>query len=165
MTELPSIPPCTEEFLQECAGGESIAQALDLRAMVAGRLREEARAVEDRAAFGILGREHQPLDAREANCTRTHRARLERDEERGADEALIAELGRASAQHQRFGVRGRIAPLDDAVAVRRKKCAVRRQEHRADRYFAPACGGLGFGKRQCYGFNVSHPGPEEFGQD
>ncbi len=55
---------------------------------------------------------------------------------------------------------GRVAPLDDAVAIRREKRTVLGQEHRADGHFAPLSRGLGFGKRQCYGFSVSHSGPE-----
>ena len=165
MTVLCSIPPCTEELLQERARSRSVAQALDPRPMMAGRLLEEARTVQDRAALGILCREHKPLDAREADCSGAHRAWFERDEERRPDQTLIAELGRTGPQHQRFGMCSGIVPFDDAVAVGRQKSALSRKQRRADRDFAPLCGGLGFGKRQCYGFSVSHPGPEEFGQD
>ena len=56
-----------------------------------------------------------------------HGAGLERDEERRPDQPLIAELGRARAHHQHFGMGGRIVPFQDAVAVRRQKRAIRRQ--------------------------------------
>jgi len=89
-----SMPPCTEEFLQERSRRRGVAQALDLGAMVAGRLRKETRAIEDRAALGILGRKHQTLDAGETDRAGAHRTRFERNEERRPDEPLIAELGR-----------------------------------------------------------------------
>jgi len=128
-------------------------------------LLEKARPIQDGAAFRILGRKHQPLDARQTDRAGAHRTRLERNEKRRTDEPLVGELGRTGAQHKCLGMRGRIAPLDDAVTVRRQKRSVRRQKHRADRHLAPLCRGLGFGERQCYGFRVNHPGPEEFGQD
>lgn len=133
--------------------------------MMARRLREKTRAMQNRTALGILGRKHQPFDARQTDRARTHRARLERDIERRSEKTFVAKFRCSRAQRQQLGMCGRVMPLHDAVALGSEQRAFPRQKHRTDRHFAPARGVLGFGKRQCYGFNVVHRGPEEFGQD
>lgn len=130
-----------------------------------GRLREKLRAMQDRAALWIVCREHQSFDARQADRAGAHRAGLERDVERRSRQPLIAELRGSGAQHELLGVRGRVPPLNNAIAVGGQHHAVAGQQHGTDRYFAASGSGLGFLERECYGFIVIHAGPEEFEKD
>ena len=130
-----------------------------------GRLREELRTMQDCSALRIFGGEHQPLHPCQTDRSGAHRARLKRDAERCSVQPLIAELRRSRAQDQLLGVRRRVLPLDDAIAVGSQDRAVARQQHGAHRHFATPASGLGFRKRECYGFIVIHAGPEEFEKD
>ena len=158
-------PPYTEEFLQEFPCGFRIASASDLWPVMAGRLREEARTVQDRAALGILRREHQPADTRQADRAGAHRARLERGVKCRARQSFIAEIRSARVQYQHLGVGCRIMPLDNTVAVGSDQRTVGRNKHRAHRHLAAFGCRLGFLERECYGFIVIHHGPKELGQD
>src|SRR6185295_6401517 len=150
------LSPRTEEFLQQRASGGAVAGAGDDGAMMTARLLEEARAVQDGAALGILRSEHETRHARQADSAGAHRAGFERNVQRRAQQPLIAEPGRACTQYQHFGMRGRIVPLDNSVAVGGQKRAFGRQQRCADRHLAAFCRGLGFQERQCYGCIVIH---------
>ena len=147
-----------EKFLQHQTRCLGIACAPNHRPVMAGRLLEEARTVQHRAAFGIVGREHQPGDARQAHRAGAHGTRFQRHEQRRAAQPFIGQFCRPRAQHQHFGMGGGVAALHNTVAVLGQQGAIGRQQHRPDRHFTPRPGRLGFCKRQCYGFRVSHRG-------
>jgi len=127
---------------------------------MAGRLFEEAGAVQHGAALRVVRREHQARNAGKAHRAGAHGARLQRDEKAGAKQPLVAELRGARAQHQHFGMRGGIAQLDNAVARGRQQGAVAGDKRRADRHLAARARALRFGKRECYGFVVMHANPK-----
>src|SRR5579864_8002081 len=101
-----SSPPLPEEAAQQLGPARLVDPAIDLRAVVAGRLLEEARAVLDGAALGIVGAEIEAADARERDRGGAHGAGLERDVEIALLEARPAALRRRVAQHQHLGMRG-----------------------------------------------------------
>ena len=85
-----------EEPPQQFAGARRVDAAIDLRAVMAGRLGEEARAVLDRAALGIAGAEIEPAQARERDRGGAHGAGLERDIEIAILEPRRAARGAAA---------------------------------------------------------------------
>ena len=105
-----------EELNQQGAGRFGADAAIDFRAMMAGRLLEEARAVFDRAHLLIRRAEIEPADAGEGNGGGAHGARLERDIEIAIGEPLAAELASGLADGQQFGMGGRVAVGERAVA-------------------------------------------------
>ncbi len=111
--------------------------------MVAGGLREEARAVLDRAALGVAGRPVETTDAGKRDRAGAHGAGLERDIEIAADEPFGAEFGRRLPDGEHFGMGRRIAIDDRAVAGDRDDGAAA-HERRADRRLA-GCGRLAGG--------------------
>src|SRR5260221_51126 len=115
----------------------------DLRAPMARGLVEEAGAVDDRAAFGIVSPEYQAAYASMADSAGAHGAGLEGHDQRQARQAIVAELGRGGAQGQDFGVGGRVMAGDRGVGGARHDLAGRRiDDHRADGRLAPGGGGL-----------------------
>src|SRR3712207_3449499 len=89
--------PLTEEGAEQVAALLRQHAAQHLRAGVAGRLLEEAGAVQDGAALRILRAEDEAADAGVADRARAHGAGLERHEEAEAGEAIVAELLRGAA--------------------------------------------------------------------
>src|SRR6266571_5580234 len=94
------LPPRPKKPAQELAGGAFGDAAVNLRAVVAGRLVEDARAVLDPAALCIVGGEIEPADPREPDRRGAHRARLQRDVEIAVSELLHPQLPGAFAQRQ-----------------------------------------------------------------
>src|SRR3546814_9562928 len=75
-----------------------------LRAVVAGRLLEDARAMVDAAALGIVGAVHQPAEPGKADRRRAHRTGLKRHVEIRLRQPLQAAVGdrkstRLNSQH------------------------------------------------------------------
>ena len=88
---------------------------------MAGRRREEAHAVVDRAALGVGRAVIEPADARERDRRRAHRAGLERDMQVAVGEPLGAELavrrrGSRAFRHARSD-RGRSSVRLPAAAI------------------------------------------------
>ncbi len=70
---------CREEIPQQRRGAALVDAAIDLGAVVAGGLAEDARALLDAAAFGVLGAEIEPADASKRDCLGAHRTGLQSD--------------------------------------------------------------------------------------
>src|SRR5260221_8386738 len=75
------LPPLLEEILQQRGRLALADSTINLGAVVAGRLREDARPVLDPAAFRIVGAEIDPAHPEQSDRRGAHRARLERDME------------------------------------------------------------------------------------
>jgi len=60
------------------AGRDSVTSARDDWTVMASRLFEEARTMQDGAAFGVGCRKHQPRDTGQADSANTHGAGLQR---------------------------------------------------------------------------------------
>src|SRR3546814_4423610 len=67
-----------EEAAQHRCASLLLHAADHLRAVVAGRLLEDARAMVDAAALGIVGAVHQPAEPGKADRRRAHRTGLQR---------------------------------------------------------------------------------------
>ena len=130
--------------------------------MVAGGLLKEARAVEHSAALWVLRGEDQARDTRQADSANTHGAGLQAHIKSCPYQPLIVQLFGAGAQDQHLGMGGRVAALDDAVAVAGQDLAGGRNQHRADRNLAPAHGCFRFGEGKCYGIRIVHGFREVF---
>ena len=111
--------------------------------MMAGRLREEARAMLDRAAFGIGRAEIEAADAGKGDGGGAHGARLERHIEVAIGEPLAAELGAGGADGEQLGMRGRVAQGERAVAGGCQHLAIGAHHHGADRHFAEVARAFG----------------------
>ena len=99
-----------EEFPEQACGLRlSPKPPIDLRRMMAGGLREKARAMLHRAAFGIGRAEIKPADAGEGDGRGAHGARLERHIEIAVDQPLAAELRAGRADGKQLGMRRRVA--------------------------------------------------------
>src|SRR6266481_3696771 len=109
-------PPRPKKLAQQLTGGAFGDAAVNLRAVVASRLVEDARAVFDPAAFCIVGGEIEPADPRQADRRGTHRAGLQRNVEIATAEPLCPEPRGTLAQHQHLGMRGRVVVALDPVA-------------------------------------------------
>ena len=142
-----------EEAAQQVAGGALGDPAIDFRAVMAGRLVENSRAVLDAAAFRVVSPEIKPADAREADRRGAHRARFKCHVQVATGEALGPEPGGAFAQYQHLGMRGRVAVAFDPVPGSGNEGAGRVEQHRADRHLAVFGCHRGFGesKRHCAG--------------
>jgi len=84
--------------------------------MVTGRLLENARAVFDAAAFGVISAEIEPPDAGEADGGGAHGARFECDVEVAIGQARRLQYVASRTNNQQFGMGGGVRSLDDAVA-------------------------------------------------
>ncbi len=89
-----SSAPRLKERAQQLTRRPLADAAIDLRAMVAGRLGEEARAMLDGAALGIAGAEIEPAQPGEGDRRRAHGAGLQRDIEIGPLQPLQPRRGR-----------------------------------------------------------------------
>src|SRR5512146_2515106 len=98
-----------EEALQQLGSAGLADAAIDFRRVVAGRLRKEARAVLDGAAFRIWRTEIEPADAGKGDGRGAHGARLDRDVEVAIDQPLAAEPGASLSDGEQLSVRGWIA--------------------------------------------------------
>src|SRR6266851_3103167 len=134
------LPPRPKESAQEVAGGAFGDATVDLRAVVAGRLVEDPRAVLDPAAFRIVGGKIEPADPRQADRRGAHRAGLQRHVEIAAGEPLCAEPRGTFAQHQHLGMRGRVVVALDPVAGSGDDVPGDVDQHGADRHLARAAG-------------------------
>ena len=76
--------------------------------MVAGRLGEDPRSMDDTAAFGILGREPQRTDPGDADGRGAHRARLQADPNGAIIQSRCPERFGGGANGDHFRMRRRI---------------------------------------------------------
>ena len=79
-----------EEAAQQCGGVGFVNATDDLWPVVTGWRVEYAGAVVDSAAFWVVGAEHHPADAEQADGVGAHRARFQRDDQRAIGEAGAA---------------------------------------------------------------------------
>jgi len=147
-----SSPPLLEEILQQGAGLALAQAAVDLRRVMAGRLREEPRSVFHRAAFFVAGGEIKPADAGKGDRPRTHGAGLQGDIEIAVEQTLRSQHGGGHADDQHFRMGGRVAVLQRPVAGRGDNLALA-QDDGPDRHFAARRGGTGGVERQCHRFD------------
>ena len=112
-----------------------------------GRRVENAGAVIDPAAFGIVRAKNQPADAEQADGMGAHRAWFQRDHQVAIGQARAATCGGGSAQGKDFGMSGWIAIGFRAIARARKNNAPRPQNNGANRDLAPGGGVSGLDKR------------------
>lgn len=104
---------------------------------MAGRLLEKARAMQNRAALGVLRPEHQPPDAGQADRAGAHGAGLQSDEEFQSGQAIGPQPRGGGAQGENFGVGGGVGGGDRSVAGAGDDLAARRiEDDCADRHFA-----------------------------
>ena len=124
--------------------------------MMAGGLREEERTMQDRPALRIIRGEDDTRDPRETRRTRAHCARLKRHEKARTRQSFISERRSSRPQHEDLGMGGRIAVLDDAIAVARKNFAIGRNHDGAHRDLAACTGRRSFRERQIHDLVVCH---------
>ena len=103
------------------------------------------------AGLCIRRAEDKPRYARKRDRTRAHRARLERDDEARADQALAAQDTRTFADDQELGMRGRVLEPDDAVAIGGDESAGTIEQSGTDRHLAAQRRRLGLPKRDRHG--------------
>jgi 23S rRNA pseudouridine2605 synthase len=110
---------------------------------MAGRLLEEPRAMDHRAALGIAGPEDQTADSGVTDRAGAHGAGLEGNQQRKACQAIVADTPGRSAQGQDLGVRGRIVQGNRRVAGASDDRTRRRvDDDRPDRRLSARRGGL-----------------------
>lgn len=144
-------------LLSLAAGGEERAEersavglpdaADDLGAVEAAGLGEEAGAVVDAAAFGVVGAEDDASEAEMDGGGGAHWAGFEGHDQGAADQAGGAEHRRGVAHGEEFGVGGGVVVAFDAVAGLGQHGAVGGEHHGADRDLARRGGGAGLGQR------------------
>src|SRR5438034_8305082 len=103
--------PILEEPLQKRGRSRFIDTAIDLRSVMAGRLRENARPVLHAPALGVRGTEIKPPETREGDRGRAHGAGLERHVEIAVSEPWRPLPFRRGAQYQHLGMGRGIAAL------------------------------------------------------
>lgn len=104
---------------------------------MAGWLAEKPRSMFYGSAFFVSCTEIETPDPGERDCTGTHGARLKGYIEIALGQPLTSERGAGCADHEDFGMGGRIAQLKGSVSVRSQDCLPLNQ-HCADWHFA-AC--------------------------
>src|SRR5262249_14255562 len=127
--------PRLEELLQHRRRLLLADRRIDLRHMMAGRRGEEAHTGLDRAALRIGRAIIEPADTRKGDRARAHRAGLERHVEIAVDQPLGADFFGGLPDRQYFGMRGRIALGQGAVA-RGGDDLVIAHNHASDRHLA-----------------------------
>jgi len=105
---------------------------------VAGRLREQARTVNHRAALGIVGGEVQLRDPRQRDRPGAHRARLQRNPQFAPVEPRTIERPGRAADRDHLGMGGRVVAAAHRVGSFGDHHPVA-GNHRADRHFARRC--------------------------
>src|SRR5690606_40112403 len=121
---------------------------VDLRNMMAGRLREDARPGLDAAALGIARAVVEPPDACEGDGCCAHRAWLQGDIEAEAGEPLGTYGAAGLPNDQYFRVCRRVGQLARTVAGAGDHHAVGRNDHRTPGNLAPICRTPGFLQRE-----------------
>src|SRR3546814_20869286 len=97
-----------------------------LRAVVAGRLLEDARAMVDAAALGIVGAVPQPAEPGKADRPRAHRTGLQLPVEIRLRHPLHAAAGRRGPDREQLGMGGgRGLPLHALVGTRNSGVSVK----------------------------------------
>jgi len=98
--------------------------AEDIGPMVAGRLAEQARSVDDTASLGIVGTKPEGFNPSEGHGARAHRAGFQRHPDRASVQARLTKLLRSRTNGDHLRMRGgveasahRIAGLGDDLAV------------------------------------------------
>lgn len=124
--------------------------------MVAGWGGEDAGAVVDAAAFGVVGGEDQLSDPGEGDGLGAHRAGFEGDVEVAADEPWGPQRGGGGADGQKFGVGGGVVVGFHLVAGAGEDLPSWADDDGADRNLAAGGGGLGLGEGEF------HPGHANF---
>src|SRR3974390_7590 len=97
-----SLPLGGEETLEQLGGAPLADTAIDLRRVMAGGLRKEARAGLDGAAFRIGRAQIKPAEAGEGHGGGAHGARLERHVEVASGQPLTAELCASLADREQL---------------------------------------------------------------
>jgi hypothetical protein len=118
----------------------------DLHAMVRAIVAQNFEAGANRAAFGLFCAVDETGYARLDHCPGTHRAGLDCDVERGAEQAIITDTEGCVTQRENFGVGGGIAMCDGAVPGACDDFFVE-NEHGADGDFAAFGSFASFGER------------------
>ena len=121
-------------------------------------LLEELRAVQHRAAFRVFGGKDQPVDARKADGARAHGAGFQRDAQRHSDQPLVSEQIRGSLYNNHLGMRGRIVPLDDSVAIAGENLTIGTGDDGPDRNLSPLAGLGGLIEGDGHQFVICHLG-------
>jgi NTE family protein len=106
---------------------------INLRRVMAGRVRENARAMLDSPALGVRCRVIETPDPREGNRAGAHRARFERDVEITIADPFRAQLLASHADGEYLGMRCGITELARAVSRRGDEAALV-HDGRADRH-------------------------------
>ena len=128
---------------------------INLRHVVAGRLRKKPHAGIHRAALGVGGAVIEPPDPGERNRARTHGAGLQRDIEVAVDQPFGPDrLGRLPYR-QDLGMRGRVAVGQRPVAGRGNHLVIP-DDDAPDRNFAGFSGVFGRFQRQIHERRGSH---------
>ncbi len=140
-----------EELLEQRAGLGFAQTADHLRRMMTGRLGKKARAMLDRAAFGIGRAEIEAADAGKGDGGGAHGAGFERHIEVAIAQPFAAELGAGGADGEQLGMRGRVAHGEGAVAGAGQHLAVGAHHHGADRHFAEVASAFGLLEGKVHG--------------
>lgn len=97
-------------------------------------------------AFGIVGTEHQPADAEQADRLRAHRAGLQRHIQIAIRQPRLPTAASGRPQRQQFGVSRGVVSRLNLVAGARQHGAIHGDHHRPNRHLAPRRRGAGFGE-------------------
>ena len=128
----------SEERLDDGGAVSGENAGTDFNLMIKARVREDFEAGPDGAALGVVGAVDEPRDTGLDDGARAHAAGFDGDIERGTSEAIVANKAGGFAQSDDFGVGGRVAIADGAVAGTSKDFSVM-DKHGADGDFA-GCG-------------------------
>jgi hypothetical protein len=101
------------------------------------------------AAFGIVGAVDYAGNAALNDCAGTHGTGLQSDVERRVCQTVIADNASGFANHNHFGVGGRISIADGAIAAACDYLAIANQNC-ADGHFACFRGSMGFGQGELH---------------
>ena len=131
--------------------------------MMTGRRSKKFHAVLNSSAFGIGGAVIKAADPGKRDRCRAHRARFERDIKIAVIEPLGAQLARGLADDDHFGMRGRVAIGNGAVAGARNHLAAADQDA-AHRHLGAFASGARFLQRhvhkrtRCHRHDRARPG-------
>ena len=150
-----ALPSHLEKIPQQRRGLGLADRRINLRHVVAGRLREKPYAGIDRAALGVGGAVIQPADPRERDRAGAHGAGLQRDIEVAIDQPFGADGLGGLPNGQDFGMRGRVAVGQGPVAGGGDDLVVK-DDHASDRHFAGFSGVFGRFERQIHERRGSH---------
>ena len=146
------MPRCVERYRSSAFSEERLEDGTavgsedaggDFYLVVDAQVGEDFEARANGATFGIVGAIDDARDTRLNDGAGAHAAGLDSDVERGVRESVIAEKAGSLAEDYNFGVGGRVAIADSAVAGTSEDLAVV-DEDSADRDFAGFGSGAGF---------------------